>query len=105
MIYRPIDENAKRRLTDPQELQDAVRQLLEQGFHDGEIAAQLAHCYYVDIDALNDVLGAMDSEAGADQPGNQDMGTWPESASTRPSHALTAGSAAMSKPASPASRV
>ena len=52
----PSDDCAKRRLTEPAELTVAAEFLISRGFGSDEIAVQLSRFYYVDIDALNDVV-------------------------------------------------
>ncbi len=60
----PSDDCAKRRLTERAELTVAAEFLIARGFSDDEIAVQLSRFYYVDIDALNDVVSSM-TEHGA----------------------------------------
>jgi energy-converting hydrogenase A subunit M len=50
------DDCAKRRLVDRDEIAVAVKLLLEHGYSEESIGPQLSRFYYVDIDALNDVL-------------------------------------------------
>ena len=49
----------KRRLTEHAELAVAAEFLLARGFAEDEIAVQLSRFYYIDIDALNDVVAAL----------------------------------------------
>jgi len=58
MLYQP-DGAPRRRLTEPTELALAAEFLLARGFAEDEIAVQLSRFYYVDIDALNDVVATL----------------------------------------------
>lgn len=55
----PSDDCAKRRLTERAELMVAAEFLIARGFRSDEIAVQLSRFYYVDIDALNDVVSTL----------------------------------------------
>jgi hypothetical protein len=55
----PSDDCAKRRLTERAELTVAAEFLIARGFRSDEIAVQLSRFYYIDIDALNDVVSAL----------------------------------------------
>lgn len=57
------DARPKRRLTEHAELAVAVEFLLARGFAEDELAVQLSRFYYVDVDALNDVVAAFAGEA------------------------------------------
>ncbi|MGQ2901807.1 hypothetical protein [Neoaquamicrobium sediminum] len=59
MMLLPPDDYTKRRLTEPAELTVAAEFLIARGFGSDEIAVQLSRFYYVDIDALNDVVSNM----------------------------------------------
>jgi hypothetical protein len=66
-MNHPGDDFAKRRLVDREEMQIAVRLLLEHGYSGEDIAPQLTRFYYVDIDTLNEVLVASLAEATRDR--------------------------------------
>lgn len=55
----PVDGAPRRRLTEPSELAVAAEFLMARGFAEDEIAVQLSRFYYVDIDALNDVVATL----------------------------------------------
>ena len=55
----PIDGAPKRRLTGHDELAVAAEFLMSHGFAEDEIGVQLSRFYYVDIDALNDVVATL----------------------------------------------
>lgn len=55
----PTDSAPKRRLTEHDELAVAAEFLISHGFAADEIAVQLSRFYYVDIDALNDVVATL----------------------------------------------
>lgn len=55
----PTDGVSKRRLTEHDELAVAAGFLMARGFTEDEITVQLSRFYYVDIDALNDVMAAL----------------------------------------------
>lgn len=55
------DSAPKRRLTEHDELAVAAEFLMSHGFAADEIAVQLSRFYYVDIDALNDVVATLAS--------------------------------------------
>ncbi len=57
------DTSHKRRLTEHAELAVAAEFLLVRGFAEDEIAVQLSRFYYVDIDALNDVVAMLSGHA------------------------------------------
>lgn len=59
----PSDDGAKRRLTERAELTVAAEFLMARGFARDEIAVQLSRFYYVDIDALNDVVDTIGRSA------------------------------------------
>lgn len=56
------DDCAKRRLTERAELTVAAEFLMARGFDCDEIAVQLSRFYYVDIDALNDVVDTLSQD-------------------------------------------
>ena len=53
------DGLSKRRLTEHDELAVAAEFLMARGFAEDEIAVQLSRFYYIDIDALNDVVATL----------------------------------------------
>ena len=60
----PMDGAPKRRLTERDELVVAAEFLMARGFAEDEIAVQLSRFYYVDIDALNDVVAMLADHHG-----------------------------------------
>ena len=60
----PMDGAPKRRLTERDELVVAAEFLMARGFAEDEIAVQLSRFYYVDIDALNDVVAMLADHRG-----------------------------------------
>lgn len=60
----PMDGAPKRRLTEHEELVVAAEFLMARGFAEDEIAVQLSRFYYVDIDALNDVVAMLAGHRG-----------------------------------------
>ncbi|MCO5147148.1 MAG: hypothetical protein M9895_13360 [Aquamicrobium sp.] len=60
----PMDGAPKRRLTEREELVVAAEFLMARGFAEDEIAVQLSRFYYVDIDALNDVVAMLAGHHG-----------------------------------------
>ncbi len=61
----PMDGAPKRRLTEREELVVAAEFLMARGFAEDEIAVQLSRFYYIDIDALNDVVAALAGHVSA----------------------------------------
>jgi hypothetical protein len=55
----PLEDCAKRRLTERAELTVAAEFLIARGYDGDEIGVQLSRFYYVDIDALNDVIAVL----------------------------------------------
>lgn len=55
----PSEDCAKRRLTERAELTIAAEFLMARGFARDEIAVQLSRFYYIDIDALNEVVDVL----------------------------------------------
>ena len=58
MLFQ-ADSAPRRRLTEPAELALAAEFLLARGFAKDEIGVQLSRFYYIDIDALNDVVATL----------------------------------------------
>lgn len=58
----PSEDFAKRRLTGHAELTVAAEFLMARGFASEDIAVQLSRFYYIDIDALNDVIGTLSEQ-------------------------------------------
>jgi soluble lytic murein transglycosylase-like protein len=59
------DDNAKRRLTEPEQLSVVADFMLSRGYALDDIPTQLSRYYYVDLDLLNEILyrGAMPAVA------------------------------------------
>ena len=64
-MFTHSDDCAKRRLTERTELTVAAQFLIARGFDGDEIAVQLSRFYYVDIDALNDVVETLSQPPAA----------------------------------------
>ncbi len=62
MFNSQIEDCAKRRLTERDELEAASAFLMSQGLDIDEVVVELARQYYVDVDALNEVLTELDNE-------------------------------------------
>lgn len=58
MLSQP-DGAPRRRLTEHADLALAAQFLLARGFAEDELAVQLSRFYYIDIDALNDVVATL----------------------------------------------
>ncbi|MCC0040217.1 MAG: hypothetical protein H6893_14785 [Brucellaceae bacterium] len=58
-MLKPPDDTVKRRLTERSHIIIAVAFLIERGISRDDIAEELARCYYVDMDELNDVLAGI----------------------------------------------
>lgn len=57
------DGYGKRRLVDRREIRVAIRLLLRRGYASSDMAPILSRYYFVDVDALNEELAALMSEA------------------------------------------
>ncbi len=62
------DGAAKRRLTEHDELAVAAEFLMARGFTEDEIGVQLSRFYYIDIDALNDVVASLTGHVRFGEP-------------------------------------
>ncbi|MBO6538281.1 MAG: hypothetical protein JJ969_02680 [Rhizobiaceae bacterium] len=60
-MHQIPEDNAKRRLVEPDQLSAVADYMLSNGYALDDIPVQLARYYYVDLDLLNDILyrGAM----------------------------------------------
>lgn len=60
-VHQIPEDNAKRRLVEPDQLSAVADYMLSNGYALDDIPVQLARYYYVDLDLLNDILyrGAM----------------------------------------------
>jgi hypothetical protein len=63
----PIDDCAKRRLTEPRQIEHAARFMLARGIAVEDLPRLLARFYYVDMDALNAVLPTLHAAAATDK--------------------------------------
>lgn len=63
----PIDDCAKRRLTEPRQIEHAARFMLARGIAVEDLPRLLARFYYVDMDALNAVLPGLHAAAAPDK--------------------------------------
>jgi hypothetical protein len=57
-MYQPIDDHAKRRLTEPRDIAVAVSILKAEGIERDDILTEITKLFYVDLDAFNDVINA-----------------------------------------------
>ena len=58
MVYRVLDDHAKRRLTDPETIAHALRLMREQGVDDTDLLVELLKMFYVDLDEYAAVVRA-----------------------------------------------
>jgi hypothetical protein len=57
-MLQPLDDHAKQRLTDRNDIITAVDILRTEGFDVGEMLAEMTKVFYVDLDEFNDVIAA-----------------------------------------------
>ena len=57
-MYQPIEDHAKRRLTERQDIAVAVGILKREGVDEDELLTEITKLFYVDLDTFNEVLGA-----------------------------------------------
>jgi hypothetical protein len=55
-MYQPIDDHAKRRLTEPRDIAVAVSILKAEGIDRDDLLSEITKLFYVDLDAFNDVI-------------------------------------------------
>lgn len=55
-MHQIPEDNAKRRLIEPEQLSAVADYMLSHGYGLDDIPVQLARYYYVDLDLLNDIL-------------------------------------------------
>jgi hypothetical protein len=56
--YRVLDDTAKRRLTDPVEIERAVRILKDEGYDETGALVELLKMFYLDLDEYAEVVRA-----------------------------------------------
>ena len=60
-----VDDSAKRRLTDPAEIDRSIQLLEARGLYGDQLLTEMTRIFYVDLDALQGVLaGLAQAEAG-----------------------------------------
>jgi homoserine acetyltransferase len=66
-MHQIPDDNAKRRLTEPDQLEAVADYMLSRGYALDDIPVQLSRYYYLDLDLLNRILyrGALPSDRPA----------------------------------------
>ena len=57
-MYQPIDDHAKRRLIDPNDIAIAVRILKAEGIDRDDMLSEITKLFYVDLDAFNEVVNS-----------------------------------------------
>jgi hypothetical protein len=55
-MYQPLEEHAKRRLTERKDIITAVGILRAEGFDVDELLGEMTKLFFVDLDEFNDVL-------------------------------------------------
>jgi len=58
---RNVDDCAKRRLVEHDEIQFAIRFMMNRGVKPDDVPVQLARYYYVDIDEVNAILAKVEA--------------------------------------------
>ena len=55
-MYLPLEDHAKRRLTERGDIVAAIDILTAEGYTTDELLGEITKLFYVDLDAFNDVL-------------------------------------------------
>ena len=55
-MRKTIEDNAKRRLTEPFEIQAAINVLRDHGCRNEDIPVLMTRYFYVDLDQFNDIM-------------------------------------------------
>jgi hypothetical protein len=55
-MYRPLEDHAKQRLTERQDIITAVGILCAEGLHVDELLGEMTKLFYIDLDEYNDVI-------------------------------------------------
>ena len=55
-MYRPLEDHAKQRLTERQDIITAVGILRAEGFEVDDLLSEMTKLFYVDLDEYNDVI-------------------------------------------------
>ena len=55
-MYRPLEDHAKQRLTERQDIMTAVGILRAEGLDVDELLGEMTKLFYVDLDEYNDVI-------------------------------------------------
>jgi len=58
-MYQPIEDHAKRRLTERQDIATAVGILKREGVDEDKLLTEITKLFYVDLDTFNEVLEAV----------------------------------------------
>ncbi|MBL0934986.1 MAG: hypothetical protein IBJ07_09560 [Rhizobiaceae bacterium] len=59
---RNVDDCAKRRLVEHDEIEFAIRFMMSRGVKPDDVPVQLARYYYVDIDEVNAILAGIEAK-------------------------------------------
>ena len=62
-MYQPIEDHAKRRLTEPQDIAMAVSILKREGVDEDQLLSEITKLFYVDLDTFNEVLEAVPEQS------------------------------------------
>jgi hypothetical protein len=57
-MYQPLEDHAKRRLVEHQDIAMAISILSEEGFDVEDMLAEMTKLFYVDLDAFREVVEA-----------------------------------------------
>jgi len=63
-----VDDSAKRRLTDPAEIDRAIQLLEARGLYGDQLLTEMTRIFYVDLDALQGVLAGLTPAGASHQP-------------------------------------
>jgi hypothetical protein len=55
-MYQPLEDHAKRRLVEPQDIAMAISILSAEGFDVDDMLAEMTKLFYVDLDAFREVV-------------------------------------------------
>jgi hypothetical protein len=55
-MYRPLEDHAKQRLTERQDIITAVGILRAEGFEVDDLLGEMTKLFYIDLDEYNDVI-------------------------------------------------
>ena len=61
-MYRPLEDHAKQRLTERQDIITAVGILRAEGFEVDDLLGEMTKLFYIDLDEYNDVIETVDRD-------------------------------------------